>query len=1409
MSCRQLVVTLALVILIPFRIFGADSASETSFEFGFSKLEITPQEPIRLSGYGNRDQPYAGIDEPLFVRGMALRQGTEGPLHVLLSVDTIGFPGVLSKEIFGRVSQEHSLSRSRFVVCCTHSHTAPHIVRGLSNLFSTPLTAPEEEKQTQYTDFVRDICVQAVHQAVANLQPGQLQTASGEVKFARNRRVIKDGIWTGFGENPNGPVDHSLPVLRILSADGQRVRGLVFNYACHCTTFGGDYNRVNGDWAGYASKYLEQQHEGAIALCTIGCGADANPERESTRAFEIAQAQGQEISEEVKQLAEEAKWTAITEPPVATYGFAGLPINCPSVKELQEAAKNPRLQVRRHAEIMLDIKQRMGRLPESYPMPIQVWRFGNDFAMVFLGGEVCVDYALRIKRELAEQTTGLSEDRVWVTAYANDVFGYVAPERMQSEGGYEVDFSMIYYLQPGRWSSGTEEVILKRVHELFDAQQVDEPLSVRAALETFHLAEGYEIGIIAAEPLIRDPVNFALDGRGRLWVVEMGDYPRGDPAVAPEQVALTDPEAKRHHPWDGPAGGTIKCLTDTDGDGTFDKADLFLDGLAFPTGVFPWKDGVLVSGAPDIFFAKDTDGDGRADHREVLYTGFDEANPQHRVAGFEYGLDGWLYLSAGTNNPRIRCVGTGEEIETSRRDTRIHPQTGRAEAISGQSQYGRVRDDFNHWFGNTNSEPLFELVIEDGELRRNPFVASPSAKTYLTDPPVAPPVYPTSRTLDRFNDLFALNRFTSACSPHVFHGDVLVCEPVHNLVSRIVLERGDVALAGHRHQDEQQSEFLSSRDNWFRPVRSLTAPDGSLWICDMYRHVIEHPEWIPEAWQKKLNLYAGNDRGRIYRISRKGTAVEPIPNFAEMAVEELIDQLASDNRWRRDTAQRLLNDRKDELTSPLKTKLTKLAHGETTANPAVQTQALWTVSQLCPELVRWPAFVEGEPDVLANAVEAFGLAEIPQAVLFGVVVAHKSPRVRYQAALAAPTAEGVCGDILAELAVNSVEDRWIQTAILTSAVGVAEPVLVSVLRDVPESESRSAFIQKLIQTSVGDKKLDGLADILSIVDSAGPEWSAWRLDAVRTCLPDGRKASDNSRRIVDSALAAAVRFSEDDNTPLAQRIAAIRLLEFSEDPSVPSLLTNFLSPQTPPEIQTAVVPVLAVQVGPERLIDALPSSGPSVQREIISVLTNKADRIKALLDRISDGTVSPLLIDPATRQALSIHPSPDIQHRARQVLETEADRDVESLLTEYLAAQADQSDSGRGRVLFEKNCATCHQHRGIGKAIGPPLANLQNKSPEFVITSVLDPSRAVESKYRSYAIATMDGKTYAGMVLAETATSIQLVQSNGQTLDILRKDIDEMIGSPKSFMPEGFAKLLSPQDLHDIAAFVLARSQAE
>src|SRR5438132_3777497 len=318
--------------------------------------------------------------------------------------------------------------------------------------------------------------------------------------------------------------------------------------------------------------------------------------------------------------------------------------------------------------------------------------------------------------------------------------------------------------------------------------------SAEASLHCWRPRPGFEVELVAAEPLVQSPIAFAWGADGKLWVVEMGDYPLGEDGK-------------------GKPGGRIKYLEDTNGDGKYTKATLFLDGLSFPTSVMPWGRGVIVTCAPEIFYAEDTDGDGKADVRRQLFVGFHPGNPQHRVNGLVWGLDNWVYCANGDSGGRIRSVKTGAEIDIRGRDFRIRPDEGLIDPQSGQTQYGRSRDDWGNWFGCNNSNPMWHFVLADEYIRRNPHSAAPDPRVPVSVTPGAARVYPVSRTLPRFNDPGGANHFTSACSVIVYRDELFgpafannafVSEPVHDLVHRAIMSPIGVTFTRRRAVDEPQ-----------------------------------------------------------------------------------------------------------------------------------------------------------------------------------------------------------------------------------------------------------------------------------------------------------------------------------------------------------------------------------------------------------------------------------------------------------------------------------------------------------------------------------------------------------------------------------------------------------------------------
>jgi len=463
-ACPQVALALMIVSILSLASAGPASADET-VPVGVARIDVTPDGPIRLTGYASRKTESEGVAERLWAKALAIGGDRGDGPAVLMMVENCGVPGSLTAEVSGRLKAKAGLRPERFVVCSTHTHAGPWLSGFAPALFSQALPAEHRAHMEQYGRQLADKMEQVALAALAARQPGQLAWGHGVVRFAMNRRPINpQGRCPGLGVNPAGPVDHSLPLLRATDAQG-KILALVVNYACHCTTIGGDFNRIHGDWAGMAQKYLEAEHPGATAIVSIGCGADANPEPRGKA--EMTGPHGRAIADEVNRLLS-GKLTPVSPKLAARRLQFQLPYDkAPTREDLEKrvaAARRPKAtgaekHVAGQAAASLADLDRGRPLPAGIDYSVTAWSFGNDLAMIFLPGEVVVDYALRLKREL-------DGARLWVTAYANDVPCYIVSRRVLQEGGYEPESSMIYYGRPSRLSPVIEDRIIDTAKSL-------------------------------------------------------------------------------------------------------------------------------------------------------------------------------------------------------------------------------------------------------------------------------------------------------------------------------------------------------------------------------------------------------------------------------------------------------------------------------------------------------------------------------------------------------------------------------------------------------------------------------------------------------------------------------------------------------------------------------------------------------------------------------------------------------------------------------------------------------------------------------------------------------------------------------------------------------------------------------
>lgn len=409
-------------------------------QVGAAKFDITPGYPARLSGYGKRAAESDGVEQRLWAKALALGEDAEGA-SVLLTVDNVGVPAHVTEAVFERLAGRAGLVRENFVICSSHTHCAPMLEGVLPNLFCRDLPDEEREGIARYTRELIDWLEAVALAALAERTPARLRWAIGSATFAANRRT------------PGGPVDHAMPLLAAMSADGS-VRAILANYACHCTTLGGNFNRCHGDWAGAAQEAIERDHPGAIAMISIGCGGDANPHPRGTLAD--TRDHGRQIAGEVNRLLS-GQLRPLAQNPRGRMERMALPFDpLPTVQEWEERRVIGTIHAY-HAGKNLDRIARGETLPEALPYSVQTWTFGEDLAMVFLPGEVVVDYALRLKSDF-------DPARLWLNAYANDVPCYIPSRRILNEGGYEAELSQCYYDRPARLSPDIEELIIEAVH---------------------------------------------------------------------------------------------------------------------------------------------------------------------------------------------------------------------------------------------------------------------------------------------------------------------------------------------------------------------------------------------------------------------------------------------------------------------------------------------------------------------------------------------------------------------------------------------------------------------------------------------------------------------------------------------------------------------------------------------------------------------------------------------------------------------------------------------------------------------------------------------------------------------------------------------------------------------------------
>jgi len=423
---------------------GTASDAQTVWKAGVARVKITPDEPIWMAGYASRDKPSEGVRQDLFAKALAV-QDEAGKPAVLVTLDIVGIEREMAAEIAGRCLKQYGITRDRLLFNISHTHSGP--VAGLSLMPIYKLTPEQRDVVRRYTEGLINKVVGVVGDSLQNLAPAKLEFKQGLAGIAVNRRRASNRALPG-------PVDHDVPVLKVSDPDG-KLRAVAVGYACHATCLG-DF-LINGDWPGYAQEEIEKAHPGATALFVQGCGADTNPL--PRRTVELAVKYGQVLAAAVEEVLGRPM-TPLSGPMKTAFECVDVPFQTPPTREeLETRLKEKNIYRQIHARHLLGILDREGKLPTSYPYPIQVWQFGPKLKLIALAGETVVDYSLRLKAEHRWDTT-------WVAGFCNDILAYIPSLRVLREGGYEGGDAMIYFGRTGPFSEAVEEVIVEKTAQM-------------------------------------------------------------------------------------------------------------------------------------------------------------------------------------------------------------------------------------------------------------------------------------------------------------------------------------------------------------------------------------------------------------------------------------------------------------------------------------------------------------------------------------------------------------------------------------------------------------------------------------------------------------------------------------------------------------------------------------------------------------------------------------------------------------------------------------------------------------------------------------------------------------------------------------------------------------------------------
>jgi putative membrane-bound dehydrogenase-like protein len=914
-------------------------------------------------------------------------------------------------------------------------------------------------------------------------------------------------------------------------------------------------------------------------------------------------------------------------------------------------------------------------------------------------------------------------------------------------------------------------------------------------LVSFQLKPGFRIELVAAEPNVVAPVAMAFDENGRLFVAEMRDYPARRAA--------------------NPHLGRIRVLDGMNDEGVFQTNSIYADDLAFPSALACYAGGVFVAATPDVFYFKDSKGDGVADIRRLVLTGFGGTNtpmPQALINSFNWGLDNRIHgVTAGIGGVVTTPGWSAGSVSLAGSDFAFDPRTLAVIAETGPAQSGLSFDNAGRRFICDFVRPLRLPTFDQRYVDRDPYYPKPPAILEVAVPAVA--VYPfateagpSPRPATRpQTNTFTSTWLTTARGCAVYRGgafptnyleNVFVADPGNHLIHRFVLRDNGLTVTAERAPDEAHSEFLVCSDPSFRPVQIVNGPDGALYLADMQ----DRP-----------------DRGRIYRLVPANFRRPKPPQLGRIKTYDLVATLAQGDGWQRDTAARLLYERQDPAAATLLTNMlnnSRLGLARLCALRALEGSGALKEALLLKALQDTDARVREHAVLLSERSITNSVVADPLWARLKTMAADSSQRVRCQLAFTlGQIRRPDRATVLAQILTRDLGNPWIQNAVMSSLPQGAGDLFVVLTGDprFRADPAGSEFLRQLALMIGVQGRLEEVAQVEDFMVQVPMD----RLQAYTLlyALGEGLHRTRSSLALTDPRgllrrfYAEGLDNATDPALPEMPRTVAMRFLSvtpltFRE---IGDWLLMFCNPPPAPALQSACIANLGRYEDPQMVTSLLqlwPALTPFLRNQAVTALLSRDTHVPAVVAGLQSGRISPSDVTSSQLDFLRTYRNPAVSNRAVLLFgPITAER---SLAVEHfqpaltLAGAAD-----RGREIFRARCAECHSIGLPGQTLGPDLALSRLFGRERILDAVLEPNRNVNTNYATCVVQSKEGENLVGIKIEDNLATLTLRQPSGARLVWPRLNLESAQIQPWSLMPPGLEQGLSVQAMADLLEYVM------